>query len=87
MTHEISVWRLKELLAELNDSEVLTPNAVGHLLITSADGEDLGFINLLAGQAEIEWFMIASEKRNEKTILQSKQEAKVIQVESELPQR
>lgn len=55
MTHNISVWRLKELLSQLNDSEILTPNAVDNLTITSADGEYLGFINLLDGQAEIEW--------------------------------
>lgn len=57
MTHNISVGRLKQLLLELEDSQILTPNTVGNLIITSADGKDLGFINLLAGQAEIEWLV------------------------------
>lgn len=54
MEHEISVGRMKELLTELDDKDMLIPNAVGNLLVRNERGLDIGFIDLLKDQASIE---------------------------------
>lgn len=46
MEHEISVAKLRELLAMLEDDDVLIPNAVANLKIVRGD-RYVGFINLL----------------------------------------
>lgn len=54
MEHEIGVGRMKELLTELNDEDVLIPNTVGNLIIRNQQGTDIGFIDLLKDQTSIE---------------------------------
>jgi len=46
ISHEVSVKKLKEILSELLDDDVLIPNAVGNLALIR-NGEYAGFINLL----------------------------------------
>jgi hypothetical protein len=55
MDHEITVARLKELLADLKDDDLLIPNAVRNLSIIR-DEKEFGFIDLLAGCTGIEEF-------------------------------
>lgn len=48
----ISVWKLRDLLAALNDDDLLEPNDVGNILIFSGSQEDienvqpLGYIDI-----------------------------------------
>jgi len=51
--HEISVAKLRELLAELLDDDILIPNVVCNLLI-SRSGSYIGYINLLKDRQGIE---------------------------------
>lgn len=53
--HEITVGKLKELLAQLQDDDVLVPNQVRNLAIFRGN-EQIGFIDLLTGSQEVELY-------------------------------
>ena len=50
--HEVSVKKLRELLTQLNDEDVLIPNQVAHLALIR-NGSQIGFIDLLPDFQEV----------------------------------
>ena len=55
MPHSISVSDLRRLLALLRDDDVLIPNTVANLII-ERDGVRIGFVDLLEGHPNIEFY-------------------------------
>jgi hypothetical protein len=55
MTHLITVRALRDLLDDLQDDDVLTPNAMGNLAI-HRDGQYFGFIDLREGHQYLDCF-------------------------------
>ena len=55
LTHEVPVWKLRLLLDQLNDADVLVPNRVANLSI-QREGVYIGFVDLLYEQQHIELF-------------------------------
>lgn len=53
--HAITVKRLRELLNELRDDDILIPNAVGNLKI-DRNGAYVGFVDLLHTSPHVELF-------------------------------
>ena len=55
LTHEVPVWKLRLLLDQLDDADILVPNRVANLSI-QREGEYIGFVDLLYEQQHIELF-------------------------------
>jgi hypothetical protein len=53
--HEITVKVLREILLELGDEDILTPNLADNLTIYR-NGEYLGFVDLAKGSQKIDFF-------------------------------
>lgn len=66
ITHEVTVYRLRQLLSGLKDADVLVPNELRNIAVLR-DGNYIGHINLLKDQARLE---IGEDDRRDYLVLE-----------------